>query len=181
MVCMFRPIIRFLFLYFLCAGLISAQTSRNKPSFEAFRLKSGMTPDEVTKQFPNYELRWLAQPKGAATLVQRPVDPDNPNIYASVSFCHNQLRFLSRELDADTDFLGYVQDYIREYGQPKVSVEKQPWTGSHGGDITTLKLQWLNDGVFRSVSLVPEGRTGTGELRYSRSAYIAISFSTKCE
>lgn len=27
-------------------------------SFEAFRLKSGMTPEQVAKEYPTYEFRW---------------------------------------------------------------------------------------------------------------------------
>jgi hypothetical protein len=139
-----------------------------------------MTPDEVTKQFPDYELRWLAQPRGAAILVQRRVNPDNANIYASVSFCKDRVWGLTREVDPDTELLTYLQDYMREYGQPTVSVEKQPWTGQNGGDITSLKFLWVHGGVITWVSLVPEGRTGAGELRYSRSASVGMSFETTC-
>src|SRR3954469_25086157 len=118
MPCMRQRTTRILYLLLLCslsARLISAQTSGNRPSFEAFRLRSGMTPDEVTKQFPDYELRWLAQPRGAAILVQRRVNPDNANIYASVSFCKDRVWGLTREVDPDTELLTYLQDYMREY------------------------------------------------------------------
>ena len=98
------------------------------PSFQAFRLRSGMTADEVTKEFPNYELRWLAYPHGAAILIQRPANQDDPDIYASISFCNNRLISIIRTVDPDTEFLNYAQDYLREYGQPTVKVRKQPWT-----------------------------------------------------
>jgi hypothetical protein len=156
------------------------QASTAGPSFEAFRLRSGMTPDEVTKEFPNYELRWLAQPHGAAMLVQRPVNPDDPDIYASLSFCNNRLVSIIRDVDPDTDFLAYAQDYLREYGQPTVNVRKQPWTGKNGGDITSLTLAWIGGGIRREVTLSPEGRTGSGELRYVRTASVGIRFDTPC-
>ena len=164
----------------LYVGLTCAQSSVPKPSFEAFRLRSGMTPDEVSKEFPNYELRWLAQPHGAAMLVQRPVNPDDPDIYASLSFCNNRLVSIIRTVDPDTDFLTYAQDYLRDYGQPTVNVRKQPWTGKNGGDITALELVWIRDGIRRDVSFSPEGRTGAGELRYIRSASVGIRFDAPC-
>ncbi len=164
----------------LIAGLAIGQASAPKPAFEAFGLRSGMTPDEVSKEFPNYELRWLVQPHGVAFLAKRPVDPDNPDTYASLSFCKNRLFAVVRTVDPDTDFLAYMQDYLREYGQPKVNVLKEPWTGPNGGDITSFDLVWVRDGVRREVSLTPEGRTGSGELRYVRTASVAVHFDTPC-
>jgi hypothetical protein len=109
-------------------GLAAAQAgSPAVPSFEAFRLRSGMTAEEVSRNFPTYELRWLASPRGAAMLVNRPVNVSNPDIYASLSFCQDRLMSVIRNIDPDTEFLGYVQDYIREYGQPETRVRN-----SHG-------------------------------------------------
>lgn len=156
------------------------QASNAGPSFEAFRLRSGMTPDEVSKEFLNYELRWLAQPHGAAMLVQRPINPDDPDIYASLAFCNSRLVSIIRNVDPDTDFLAYAQDYLREYGQPTVNVLKQPWTGKNGGDITTLKFVWVRGGIRGEVTLIPEGRTGTGVLRYVRTASVRIAFDSPC-
>ena len=153
------------------------QSSTAHPSFEAFGLRSGMTPNDVSKQFPNYELRWLAQPKGSAVLGT----PNGPDIYAIVTFCNNRLWGVARDVDPDKDFLSYVQDYMREYGQPAVNIEKHAWTRKTGGDITSLELQWSNDGVYRTVNLVPEGRTGTGEVRYPRGGSVNINFSTPCK
>jgi hypothetical protein len=157
------------------------QASSAGPSFQAFRLRRGMTPDEVSKEFPNYELRWLAQPHGAAMLVQRPVNHDDPDIYASLSFCNNRLWSVIRTVDPDRDLLAYAQDYLREYGQPTVNLRKQPWRGKNGGDITTLDFIWIRDGIRRGVTLTPEGRTGAGELRYVRNASVSISFDTACK
>jgi hypothetical protein len=155
-------------------GLAAAQTGPAPvdPGFEVFRLRSGMTPEEISRKFPTYELRWLAQPSGAAMLVRHPVNLENPDIYASISFCQNRLVSVIRNIDPDTEFLGYVQDYIRECGQPQVNIRKEPWTGLNGGDITTLELIWTRDGVRRLLSLIPEGRTGSGELRYVRTASV---------
>jgi hypothetical protein len=61
------------------------------PSFEAFGLRSGMSAEEVSQKFPTYELRWFASTKGAAMLVNRPVNPENPDLFASLAFCQNQL------------------------------------------------------------------------------------------
>ena len=112
----------------------------------------------------------------AAFLAQRPVDPDNPDNYASLSFCKNRLFAAIRTVDPETDFLAYTQGYLREYGQPKVNVRKQPWTGPKGGDITSFDLVWVRDGVRREVTLIQEGRTGSGELRYVRTASVAVHF-----
>jgi len=164
----------------LCATIASSQTASKEPSFEAFRLRSGMTPDEVSKEFPNYELRWLVQPNGVAFLVHRPVDPDNPDTYASVSFCKNRLFAVVRTVDPDTDFLAYAQDYLREYGQPTVKIRTEPWTGPNGGDVRSFDLVWVRDGVRREVTLVPEGRTGSAELRHVRSASVAVHLDRGC-
>lgn len=150
------------------------------PSFEAFGLRSGMTPEQVSQKFPTYELRWLASPKGAAMLVNRPVNPENPDIFASLAFCQDRLMSVIRNIDPDNEFLGYAQDYIREYGQPQVMVRKQAWTGLNGGDITTLDLTWTLNGVRRQLSFVPEGRTGAGELRYVRAASVNTTLDTPC-
>lgn len=162
------------------AALAIAHGASTGPSFEAFGLRSGMTPDEVNRKLPDYELRWLAEPHGAAMLVHTPVNADDPDIYASLTFCNNRLWSVIRDVDPDTDFLNYAQDYLREYGQPTVSVEKQPWTGKNGGDVTTLDLTWIRDGLRRAVSLNPEGRTGAGELRYVRGARVRVGFNTPC-
>jgi hypothetical protein len=177
---MIRQTVYLLLVCCLIAGLAMCQAPTAKPSFEAFRLRSGMTPDDVSKEFPNYELRWLAQPHGAAMLVERPVNPDDPDIYASLSFCNNRLWSVIRDVDPDTEFLTYVQDYVHDYGQPTVKVEKQPWTGKNGGDISSLVLTWIAGGIRRHVTLFPEGRTGAGELRYTRNASIGLSFNTPC-
>jgi hypothetical protein len=96
---MMRGALNPLFVCSLVVGLALGQSATAPPSFEAFRLRSGTTPDEVNKAFPNYELRWLAQPNGAAMLVQRPVNPDDPDIYASLSFCNNRLWSVIRNVD----------------------------------------------------------------------------------
>jgi hypothetical protein len=163
----------------LAAAQISSEPAA--PSFEAFGLRSGMSAEEVSRKFPTYELRWLASPKGSAMLLNRPVNPENPDIFASLAFCQNRLMSVIRNIDPDNEFLGYVQDYIREYGQPEVKVTKNPWTGLNGGDITDLELTWTRNGVRRKLSLVPEGRTGSGELRYVRTATAAAFLDRPCK
>lgn len=65
-----------------------------------------MTPDEVSKKFPNYALQWITESRGAAAApVQHPVNPDGFDVYASVSLCDNRLWAISSELDPDTDYL----------------------------------------------------------------------------
>lgn len=176
-----RRVVHPLVVCFLIVGLVVGQSSTAAPSFEAFRLRSGMTPDEVTKELSGYELRWFAQPQGAALLVRRPANPDDAaDVYASLTFCNNRLWSVIRNVDPETDFLGYAQDYLREYGQPTVKIEKQPWTGDNGGDIASLVLVWIRGGIQRAVTLAPEGRTGAGELRYYRTASVRVGFDTPC-
>jgi hypothetical protein len=164
----------------LIAGLAMGQAPAAGPSFDAFRLHSGMTPDEVSKEFQNYELRWLAKPRGAAMLVQRPVNLDDPDICASLSFCNNRLVSIIRTVDPDTDFLTYAQDYLREYGQPSVNVRKQPWTGKNGGDITALELIWIGGGIRREVTLSPKGEPERVNSDTIAARLWGIRFDTPC-
>lgn len=116
----------------------------------------------------------------AAFLVRNP-ESDNPETYASLGFCQNRLTAVIREIDPDTDFLRYLSDWLRDFGQPKVSIRTQPWTGPGGGDISSVDFKWLSKGVKYTLSLIPEERTGSGELRHFRGASAIVQLAeTAC-
>src|ERR1700686_1431815 len=101
----------------------------NAQGFEAFRLKSGMTPDQVRRTYPMYKFGWLNQEHpgtGAAGLF------NDEDVFASISFCNNSLVAVIKNIDPDTDFVRYLEDRIREFGQPKVSIRREAWTGTGG-------------------------------------------------
>jgi hypothetical protein len=140
-------------------------------SFEAFRLKSGMTPDQISRTWPTYEFRWLEQRHpgtGSAVLIK------DEDIFASLSLCNNSLVGLARNVDADTDFVRYLDDYLKEFGQPRVSTRRDAWTGPGRGDVETVEFTWIRKDVRYEISFNPEGRTGSGELRHLRNASIGF-------
>jgi hypothetical protein len=151
----------------LCFALLSVTPVVYAQTFEAFRLRSGMTPDQVQKAVPGYKVRWGQMP-GSAFLV------NGDDIYASLAFCNSQLVSVIRSIDADTDFLTYLQERLTEYGQPRVAVKKDAWTGAGGGDITSVTFNWIKDGVGNTLSLAPEGRNGSGDLRHTRYASLHV-------
>lgn len=148
--------------------------------FEAFRLKSGMTVERVQKAVAplSYELRLDKQqgsPGWATGVIAKPlsdVTGDDSDIYAGVSFCNGTLVSVSRNIDPDTEFPTYVEKWLRDLGQPRVSLRREPWTGPGGGEIVTLEFDWSHDGVKSMLMLHPEGRTGSGQLRYTRAAAV---------
>ena len=153
----------------LCAALLSAQ------SFEAFRLKSGMTPEQVAKEYPTYEFRWAERSgrgSGSAMLVRA------EDFAANLEFCNNSLVGLTRNIDPDTDFVRYVEERLKEFGQPQVSVRRDPWSGPGGGEIETIQFSWVHNSVKEIISFHPEGRTGSGELRHARAASVAFVLLT---
>jgi hypothetical protein len=155
----------------LCAALSSGQ------SFEAFRLKSGMTPEQVAKAYPTYEFRWAERSgpgSGSAMLVRA----EEYDFAANLVFCNNSLVGLSRNIDPDTDFVRYVEERLKEFGQPQVSVKRDPWTGPGGGEIETIEFTWVHNNVKDTISFHPEGRTGSGELRHLRQASVAFFILT---
>src|SRR5207248_94737 len=146
-------------------------------SFEAFHLKSGMTPEQVARAYPTYEFRWAERTSpgsGSAMLVK----PEEYDFFANLVFCNNSLVGLTRNIDPDTDFVRYLEERLNQFGQPKVSVRRDPWTGSGGGEVETVELTWIHNDVRDIVSFIPEGRTGSGELRHFRQASVAFFLMT---
>lgn len=150
----------------LCIVAMSFASASGQ-SFEAFRLRSGMSPKEVQKTVPGYDLRWT-DARNVANLVS------GEDVYANLGFCGDKLVSVIRNIDADTDFLTYLQDGLRDYGQPNVKVRKDTWTGPGGGDVTWVDFSWVKGGIGRTLSLAPEGRTGSGELRHTRAASLHV-------
>ncbi|MGC2694991.1 MAG: hypothetical protein WA738_04290 [Candidatus Angelobacter sp.] len=146
-------------------------------SFEAFSLKSGMTPEQVAKAYPTYEFRWAERTgsgSGSAMLVRA----EEYDFAANLVFCNNSLVGLTRNIDPDTDFVRYVEQRLNQFGQPQVSVRRNPWTGQGGGEIETIDFTWVHNNVKDTISFSPEGRTGSGELRHVRGASVGFFLLT---
>jgi hypothetical protein len=163
-------------------SLVTGAWPVSAQEFEAFHLKSGMTAEQVQKALPStYELRWDKQqrvPGFATGVVAKPLSDlsgDDSDIYAMASFCNGRLVTVSRNIDADTEFAPYLEKWLRDFGQPKVGVRTEPWTGPGGGEVVTVEFDWVHDGVKYMLMLTPEGRSGTGELRVSRGASVIFT------
>jgi len=163
-------------------SIIAATCPVSAQEFEAFRLKSGMTVEQVQKAAPSsYELRLDKQqgsPGWATGVIAKPLSDlsdDDSDLYAGVSFCNGRLITVSRNIDADTEFPTDLEKWLRDFGQPKVSLRREPWTGAGGGEIVTVEFDWLHDGVKYMLMLTPEGRSGAGQLRHSRGAAVMFT------
>lgn len=154
---------RYRFVPYLSLGSLSAHSQ----TFKAFRFHNGMTPEQAENAVPGYKLRWTHGQEVAFLI-------SGEDIYANLGFCNNKLVSVIRSVDADTEFLNYLRDELKDYGQPKVTVRKDAWTGPGGGDITWIDFSWSKDRVGYALSLAPEGRSGSGELRYVRTASVHI-------
>lgn len=157
-------------------SIISGTCPLFAQEFEAFRLKSGMTMEQVEKAAPfSYELRLdkQASPDWVTGIIAKAISEatgDDSDIYTGVGFCNRRLVWVSRSIDPDTDFATYMEKWLRDFGQPKLSLTRHPWTGTGGGEILTVEFDWSHDGVKYMLMLNPEGRTGAGQLRYNRAA-----------
>jgi hypothetical protein len=85
---------------------------------------------------------------------------------------------VSRNIESDSELPPYLEKWLRDFGQPKVSVRREPWVGTGGGKIVTIEFDWLNDGAKYMLTLAPEGRSGAGQLRHSRGAAVIFALET---
>ena len=81
-----------------------------------------------------------------------------------VSFGNGSLASVSRHIDPDTEFATYIEKWLRDFGQPKVSLRRELWNGAGGGEIVTVEFDWSHDGVKYMLMLNPEGRRGAGVI-----------------
>jgi hypothetical protein len=86
---------------------------------------------------------------------------------------------MNQGIDVDTDNIPEVEKAIAAYGQQAtVTIRRNPWTGPGGGYISSVELAWISDKTNAerfTISLMPEGRTGSGSLRYNRNAGIGFA------
>ena len=129
-----------------------------------------MTVEQVQKTAPwSYELRLnKSEVSGWTTgVIAKPLSDltgDDSDMFASVGFCNGRLVMVTRSIDPDTEFPRSVEDWLRDFGQPKVNVRREPWTGTGGGEVVTVQFDWSHGGVKYILSLIPEGRSGAREL-----------------
>ena len=148
--------------YFAAMGLIAA-TYNAASAFETIGFRSGMNVADVQAAAPpGYDLRMFSN--GSGVVVR------GDDIYAALGFCLGHLVSVSRSIDADRDWLPFVQDALRQRGRPQVLTEAQPWTGPGGGDIHSFLLRWADKDSRYELSLSPEERDGAGKLRHTRGA-----------
>ncbi len=81
----------------------------------------------------------------------------------------------SKAIDPDNDYVPTLERNLSSWGQPKVSVRRQPWSGPGGGDIVSLDNLWKRGSDEINLSFSPEGRDGKGGLRYNRGAFLSYA------
>lgn len=136
--------------------------------FEAFGFRSGMSPAEVEAAAPlGFHVHWFNSTGIVAA------DNSPTNIYVTLTVCAGRLVAVIRPVDADSEWLPRMKELLQQRGQPQVRVSTDAWTGPGGGDISTVELVWRSPGEKVILNLTPEGRDGTGQLRFTRSASIA--------
>lgn len=141
-------------------------------AFDVDGYRSGMTPAEVAAiaQRNGLEMWQMPNMPGAWAIGIRA----QYRVDATFAFCApTGLVAYSHSLDPDNAYLPAVERAIAAWGQPKVSVRREVWTGPGGGDVESIDMLWKrSDGTELSVSFGPEGRDGKGALRYNRGASI---------
>lgn len=154
----------------LIAAAVSAAPVRGQ-LFELARLRSGMTIEDVQKDFPGYQLQPANEyrpPKTIGGVQQSFWLWHQSDLYAVVTFCNGRVIGVSRSVDADTDFPNYLSEYLGRYGQPRVSVERH---ATDLGDLKSINFDWSADGVEHFLTLMPEVQAGT-EFRSPRAGHV---------
>lgn len=165
----------------ILAGLVGVMAyAMPAAGFETLGLKTGMTPAQVQ----------VAAPQGYTLIAAFGADPQSysfsativrgTDVFATVSFCHQRLSSVIREVDPNTEWAARLQVRLVSSGQPRVSMRSQPWTGIGGGDVMTVSLRWTSAGEIYDLSLNPEGRTPNGALRYMSSAFEQFAMEEPC-
>jgi len=148
--------------------LIAASTAL---AFNVDGFRSGMTPAEVaaTAQQQGAEM-WQIGATNYAT-GQR----SQQRLDGTFSFCPaTGLIAYSTDLDAENGYLPAVERALTAWGQPTVSLRHTRWLGQGGGDISLIEMKWKQPhGTEVAISSNPDGRDGSGALRYKRSASIS--------
>ena len=142
-------------------------------AFDVDGYRSGMTPADVATvaQRQGLEMWQMANMPGDWAIGIRA----QYRIDATFAFCApTGLVSYSHSLDPDNAYLLTIERTIAAWGQPKINVRRQVWTGPGGGEIESIDMLWKRgDGTELSVSYTPEGRDGAGALRYNRGASIS--------
>jgi hypothetical protein len=141
-------------------------------AFDVDGFHSGMTPADVAAIAQRQGLEmWQTQSAGTYATGIR----SQYRIDGSFAFCPaTGLVAYSHDLDPDNAYLPAVERTLAAWGQPTVSVRRGVWPGPGGGDIATIDMVWKRaDGTQLMISSNPEGRDGSGVLRYKRSASIS--------
>src|SRR5580765_7954162 len=106
-----------------CVGVLTCAIPA--AGFETLGLKSGMTPAQVQ----------VAAPQGYTFLPAFGADPQSysfnativrgTDVFATVSFCHQRLSSVIREIDPNTEWAARLQVRLTSSGQPRVSMRSQ--------------------------------------------------------
>jgi hypothetical protein len=105
-------------------------------------------------------------------------DSKGTQIDATYFFYHSQLQSYLHNLDFDTEYWFLLHSLLDEYGQPqKVEAKQQIWSGPGGGYLTSTSLSWRVGADKITLSFNPEGRDGSGNPRFARSAHVTYEIA----
>jgi hypothetical protein len=106
------------------------------------------------------------------------VDFDAPLI--TLTFCDGGLTGFDHNIDVDVDYIPTLQDLLAKFGNPaRVDVSRESWSGPGGGYISIEHMYWYSSTDRIELSFHPEGRTGSGALRYTHGSSISYSSRSK--
>jgi hypothetical protein len=166
----------------LATALMTASASTTSAfAFNAEGFQTGMTFAQVATIVQARGLTLRNGPPGygaAAFRIDQSGSPDMSGPFISMFFCEGRLASFSHNVDPDTDYIPMLKNILDQHGNPgRVTVETQPWSGPGGGYVSSSNMYWYFGDDRITLSFTPEGRTGAGALRYSRT--VSISYDTR--
>jgi hypothetical protein len=171
----------------LATALMAATASTTSAfGFNAEGFQTGMTVDQVAAAvggrgmtlLPPYLKSELSA--SFAVRVDRSGNVEASDPIINVLFCDGRLVGFSHNIDLDTDYIPALKDILDQHGSPgHVTVRTQPWSGQGGGYLSSSEMHWYFGDDRIAFSFTPEGRTGAGALRFSRTTSISYQTLTK--
>lgn len=158
------------------AFALSLALSGSAMAFEVDGIRSGMSVADLRKVAASRHLELWSVGEGS-WLMGRSA---NYEIAGSFGFCGPRgLNAYSRSIDPDQEYATQVERTIGSHGQPKVSVTRTLWNGPGGGEVVGVEMQWRDGETRTTLSFIPEGPDGKGNLRHNRAASLSIADMTR--
>ncbi len=98
----------------------------------------------------------------------------------SLAFCSDSLSIYSRNINFNSDYIATLEDFIARYGQPRIRVTRQVFSGTGGGYVQTSEMVWYKNNERIRLLVSPESRDGKGNLRFRTLASFDISTKNSC-